>query len=440
MLNNIKRTVALLFAKAVKAVLKLLGRGATTAPGRAALYIKPDILRDLSRGVKVIIITGTNGKTTTAAMIEQGLKAAGKSCFINRSGANLITGITASFVNNANMLGKTKAQYAIVECDENALKRVSLYLNAEILVVTNIFRDQLDRYGEVMSTLAAIETGVRNMGRPFLVLNADDPMVFSLHSLGAGYTTFSLEMQLNMGGMADECFCRFCGCEYFYSYKTYAHLGAFYCKRCGYGHEKGEYSVTRIIEITGEYSLVEARLGAENTVLKIGTGGIYNIYNAIAAAAVLSKLGAEKKDIQNALAGFSGAFGRMESFGKIKMLLVKNPVGLTQSINYIYSMKADNLIFVLNDKSADGRDVSWIWDADIKIGSSVKKIYTFGTRSGDMALRLKYGGYSAKIIKSKKEFYAVCESGPTIIAATYTAMMEIRPYFAKKYRKREFWQ
>ncbi|MDE6124383.1 MAG: DUF1727 domain-containing protein, partial [Eubacterium sp.] len=134
------------------------------------------------------------------------------------------------------------------------------------------------------------------------------------------------------------------------------------------------------------------------------------------------------------------AFGRMENFGTTKMLLVKNPAGFTQTLNYIHPLKIKNLIFVLNDRAADGCDVSWIWDADINISENVENIYAFGIRSGDIALRLKYEGYSPKIIGSYEEFYALTDEENTVIIPTYTAMMALRPYLAQKYKKDEFWK
>lgn len=432
--------IALIISKIVLKMLRILGKGATTLPGRIALFIKKDILKKLSRGVKVIIITGTNGKTTTARMVENGLKISKKSYFMNRSGANLITGITTAFIENSTIFGKCKKEYALIECDENALKKVSLYIDAEILLVTNIFRDQLDRYGEVSSTLSAIKTGAENMKSCTLVLNADDPLSFSLSKFGNKFITYGINIPLNMGGKCDSENCIFCKSPYEYKYKTYSQLGCFYCCSCGYKREKPQCSVDEILEQGAENSIVLASLFGKGCLLNINLGGVYNVYNSIGAAAVLSFLDIGINDIENALATFGGAFGRMESFGKTRMLLVKNPAGFTQTMNYIAPLEINNLIFVLNDKDADGTDVSWIWDAEIKISESVKNIYTFGIRSGDMALRLKYEGYSPKIITSYDEFYSITDEENTVIIPTYTAMMILRPYLAKKFKKEEFWK
>lgn len=432
--------ITIIIAKLVEKILRLLGRGATTFPGKIALALNKNILKQISENVKIIIITGTNGKTTTARIVEEGLKTAGKSYFLNRSGANLITGITTSFLMNCKINGKCKCEYAVIECDENALKKVSLYLDADILAVTNIFRDQLDRYGEVSHTLEAIKTGAQNMRNAVLVLNADDPLSFSLSSLNKKYYTFGINISLSLGGRSDSDYCIFCKSPYKYKSRIYSQLGNFYCTGCGYKREMPNLSVEEIIELKSDFSKVFACFNGKNAILKINLGGVYNIYNALCASAVLSLAGLTEGEIEVAVSSFSGAFGRMEKFGDIRILLVKNPTGLTQAVDYIYQLDFDNVVFVLNDNDADGRDVSWIWDADIKINPNVKHIYTFGIRSGDMALRLKYAGFNPEIIKSHSQFHNICKSGKTAVVPTYTAMMKLRPYFAKLYNKERFWK
>lgn len=433
-------TIIIALARLCEKLLRLFGRGATSFPGKLALFLKKDILKSLSRGVRIIAVTGTNGKTTTCAMIESALKKAGISCFLNRSGANLITGVTAAFIANCNLFGRCRYDCAVLECDENALKKISLYIDAQILVVTNIFRDQLDRYGEVSSTLAAIKEGAGNMKNALLVLNADDPLTFSLSRLGNPYVSFGISKRLSLGGRGESEFCPFCGTAYEYAFRTYSQLGGFYCPSCGYARETPDYSAEEVFLQDPDTSSFFAVFRGKAALVSVNLGGIYNVYNALAAAAALREFGVELSDVENALSEFGGAFGRMERFENVRMLLVKNPAGFTQTVNYIKPLAVHNLIFVLNDNDADGKDVSWIWDAQIDIGDHVENVYAFGIRSGDMALRLKYAGIQAKIIKNYDEFKKITSQPDTVIIPTYTAMMALRPYFAHRSGKKEFWQ
>lgn len=433
-------TIIIALVRLSEKLLRLFGRGATSFPGKLALFLKKDILKSLSRGVRIIAVTGTNGKTTTCAMIESALKKAGVSCFLNRSGANLITGVTAAFIANCNLFGRCRYDCAVLECDENALKKISLYIDAQILVVTNIFRDQLDRYGEVSSTLAAIKEGAGNMKNVLLVLNADDPLTFSLSRLGNPYVSFGISKRLSLGGRGESEFCPFCGTAYEYAFRTYSQLGGFYCPSCGYARETPDYSAEEVFLQDPDTSSFFAVFRGKAALVSVNLGGIYNVYNALAAAAALREFGVELSDVENALSEFGGAFGRMERFENVRMLLVKNPAGFTQTVNYIKPLAVHNLIFVLNDNDADGKDVSWIWDAQIDIGDHVENVYAFGIRSGDMALRLKYAGIQAKIIKNYDEFKKITSQPDTVIIPTYTAMMALRPYFAHRSGKKEFWQ
>lgn len=433
-------TIIIALVRLCEKLLRLFGRGATSFPGKLALFLKKDILKSLSRGVRIIAVTGTNGKTTTCAMIESALKKAGVSCFLNRSGANLITGVTAAFIANCNLFGRCRYDCAVLECDENALKKISLYIDAQILVVTNIFRDQLDRYGEVSSTLAAIKEGAGNMKNALLVLNADDPLTFSLSRLGNPYVSFGISKRLSLGGRGESEFCPFCGTAYEYAFRTYSQLGGFYCPSCGYARETPDYSAEEVFLQDPDTSSFFAVFRGKAALVSVNLGGIYNVYNALAAAAALREFGVGLSDVENALSEFGGAFGRMERFENVRMLLVKNPAGFTQTVNYIKPLAVHNLIFVLNDNDADGKDVSWIWDAQIDIGDHVENVYAFGIRSGDMALRLKYAGIQAKIIKNYDEFKKITSQPDTVIIPTYTAMMALRPYFAHRSGKKEFWQ
>lgn len=423
----------ILLTKLIAKIMHLFGLGATTFPGRVALFLKYNILNKLSKGVKVIIITGTNGKTTSARIVEEGLKRAGKSYFMNRSGANLITGITTTFIMNSNCFGHCKKEYAIIECDENAFVTVSRYLDAQIVLVTNVFRDQLDRYGEVSHTLHVIQQSVENLPDAVLVLNADCSMTRSLYRPGA--VLYGVDVSLSAGAeVMDGTRCLFCGEKLVYTRRTYAHLGTYHCPKCGYSRGNVQYRVTSIFEQSADAS--KFVLGG-STLVHVNLGGMYNIYNALGAYAVLITAGIGQRTVLDALAHFDGAFGRMERFGSALMILVKNPAGLTQTCRYINGLQgAKTVIFCLNDNDADGRDISWIWDADLELHA---KVYAAGRRSGDLALRLQYAGITAELTDDVLQT-ALHAKGDVYIVPTYTAMMEMRPQFAKAFGKEAFWQ
>ena len=431
--------IAIITAKIIAFFLHLFNKGATTLPGKIALKMKYNILTKLSRGVKIICVTGTNGKTTTCALIAHALKSGGFSYFINGSGANMLSGVTTSFIMNSTLTGRCKKEFAILECDENSLPLISRYIDAEIVAVTNIFRDQLDRYGEISHTLCAIKNGIENMPGATLILNADDPVSFSLSSLKNKCVTFGVNADLKRSAISDGRYCPVCKSELKYKSRTFAQLGGFYCTKCNYRRRTPDYEIN---DISNNCFMIDGRL--YSTSLK----GAYNLYNFCAAYAVLSQL---KAGDVNALCSFSGAFGRMESFKNgsktIVLLLVKNPVGLSECIRFVSSVKGEiDIAFALNDNEADGKDVSWIWDSDFTpLLSKNASVTTLGKRSADMALRLKYDSIIAdnildgeayreliKIIKSIEKDY--------IVFASYTAMMNMRHLFISEFGGHDFWK
>lgn len=449
-----------LICRFVHFVLQKMGRGATTMPGRVALKVKRNILSDLSKDVKVIIVTGTNGKTTSCRIIEEGLKKAGKTYFINKSGANLITGITSSFIMNSTVTGKKKYDYAIVECDENAFREVSRYIHCDVVLVTNVFRDQLDRYGEVTHTLNAIKESVKNLLNAVICLDADCSLTYSMsREIPNKIVTFGVDVPFDENAKAPEIsdakYCIFCKNEYDYTYHTYGHLGGFVCKKCGYSRPQPDFSVKSVEDLKQNYSIVTADFNGDVNFVKINIGGAYNVYNAIGCAAGLSSLGINNKTIISALETFNGAFGRMEQFSsgdnKINVILVKNPAGFSQTMNFIKSVEEDfTLILSLNDNAADGRDISWIWDVDfcsIFEKTNLKNLYVTGKRCYDMAVRVKYegtGGRDIKIIENedynKLVDIAVSQGNDVYIVPTYTSMMAMRPVIAKRLGGKEFWE
>lgn len=421
--------ISVLVAKLVLALLRMLNRGATTLPGRIALKINPNILSFLSKGVKVICVTGTNGKTTTCALISSVLKSNDISYFTNKSGANMLTGVVTAFIENSSLFGRCKSEYAILECDENSLPIIADYLNANIVAVTNIFRDQLDRYGEVDYTLNQISLAISKLNSPTLVLNADCPLTMTLQNDNT--ITYGISSKTEIKSMSDIRYCPYCDTELSYNSVVYAHLGDYYCPKCGYHRHSPNYDMKNLSD--------------DN--IRVALKGTYNLYNILSAYSVCRTMGIDKLD---SLSSFYGSFGRTEMFKHkditILLLLVKNPVGYANCIDLVkLKGKIFNIAFALNDNSADGTDVSWIWDVDFSpISSLISDSYTLGTRSYDMALRLKYNDIFAKPLsgESYNDLVSIIKSSNQdfVIFSTYTSMMSLRHYLVDEFGGEEFWQ
>ena len=441
----------MIIAKLTILILRLFGRGATTLPGRLALKLCPDLIARLSRGVRVICVTGTNGKTTTCALLEHCFKESGISYLINRGGANMITGVATAFIENSTVFGKCKKEFAILECDENSLPAISRFIKPEALAVTNLFRDQLDRYGEVSATLSKIRQGIENMPDTALILNADCPLTYSLSLLCKNESyTFGINASLgSRASLSDSRYCPVCKSELRYKTRIFAQLGDYCCPCCSYKRPAPDFCAESVSSSSlGSSFILNTKDGAR--LYSTSLGGLYNVYNFCAAAAVCSIM---KTGNVNALCSFSGAFGRMERFDcnqrSVLLLLVKNPAGLSGCIRYVCKIKGElDMAFVLNDNEADGRDISWVWDCDFTpLKAKCPTVYTAGTRSLDMALRLKYDGIKiyeknvidgedyarlTEIIKgSKRDF---------VVFSTYTAMMNMRHGFIEEFGGAEFWK
>lgn len=448
-------SLAVMLCKLGRFLLRVFGFGGTSLPGKLALKICPELLVYLSAGLMVIVVSGTNGKTTTSRMIEAGMKEAGVSVLANRSGANLLHGIAAEFAANSNLCGKVNYDAAVIECDEAALRLLLRYVKPEILVVTNVFRDQLDRYGEVTTTVQKIKEAIALSTETILCLNADDSLVVSM---GEGvpnpirYYGISVPIESSELALYDAMYCIHCRRPYSYHFHTYDHLGGFYCPNCGYHRPEPQVSITDIKELSAEFSRVKLDLDNAQTIEKICLPGVYNIANALAAVTVLDAFGLNREQCCKVFSQFSG-FGRMESFALgagVKMILVKNPAGYTQVIHYLEQQQERfSLLCCLNDKYADGRDVSWIWDVPFErlanVAENVVRFYVAGTRREDMRLRLKYAGIpeeKLEIISNYNSFIDEIEklSQPIVIVPTYTAMMELRPLIIGRSGGKDFWE
>jgi len=423
-----------------------------------AMALYHNVLGELSKGVSCVIVTGTNGKTTSARMIEQVLIDAGVSYFTNKSGANLITGITAEFATNATVTGRPRKDYALIECDEAAFKEVSQLVDAKAVVVTNVFRDQLDRYGEVTHTLNNIKIGISHSPKATLCLNADDSLIASIADEVKNPVIFyGVDTPIyknRVEEVSDAPYCIKCKHEYIYDYVTYGHLGGYRCPVCGYHRPTPDISVSRVISTDTDKSVVDLTEGGKTWQTTVNLPGGYNIYNACGTAAVGRALGFDMDLIVGALGHFAGGFGRMEKFTiegtDVRMILVKNPAGCNQVLNFVTNVTEPSVFVVcLNDRDADGTDVSWIWDVDFEqiaeMGDRLDGLYLSGVRAEDMALRFKYAGVpeeKMKVIKDYETLMHTCtaQDKPVYIMPTYTAMLDLRVKVSKMYGFSNFWE
>jgi len=449
---------ALLFCRLSRFAIRLLGRGGTDFPGRVALRLCPNLLGVLAKNVTTVIVTGTNGKTTTSRMIEQSWLDSGISYFANKSGANLLSGVTAEFAMHSSLTGKCRYTHALIESDEAAWKAISKYVDAKAVVVTNVFRDQLDRYGEVTHTLENIRIGLANSKNAVVVLNADDSLCTSLSlELPNRVIFYGVNVPIyrtRVAELSDAPYCIRCKNEYVYDYVTYGHLGKYRCPVCGYRRPEPSVAVEKILSSDEERSVVVIGLDGREFETTINLPGGYNIYNACSAMAAGKALGLDPETVAGSLSGFACGFGRMEKFRihdtDVRMILIKNPAGCNQVLNFL-TARTEPFVFAacLNDRAQDGTDVSWIWDVDFErltsMDRTLAEIYVSGIRAEDMALRFKYAGFPTERLHVVKDYRQLVEQAtshglPVFAMPTYTAMLDLRGTISKAYGFKEFWE
>lgn len=456
---TVRAYIAIILCKALRLVSRLLHRGGTAMPGRWALKVCPELLSILSKDVKTVVVTGTNGKTTSARIIEQAFEEAGLSYFSNRSGANLISGITTEFVMNSSLSGRPLKDYAVIECDEGAAKRTFGQLRPRVVVVTNLFRDQLDRFGEVTYTLESIRDGLRASPDTLLCLNADCSLC---SSLAGDLSNPAVFFGINKGAVAsrqkpelsDASHCIRCKREYDYEYVNYGHLGGFFCPACGYKRHEPEYAVCDVVEQLADSSTVLISIRGKKRLVSINLPALYNVYNAVGAMAAAVEMGISADDASKALSSFKCGFGRMEQFElggcRAKMMLVKNPAGCNQVLEFLQNIKDTfSLVISLNDRTGDGKDISWIWDTEFELlcslGGRLSHISLAGDRAAEMALRLKYAGIDMRFVEVFEDndelVQWMCTQDRDIyIMPTYSAMLDIREAIVRRMGGSNFWE
>jgi lipid II isoglutaminyl synthase (glutamine-hydrolysing) len=464
---NLRLTFTLIVSKFIIKLCRLTKRGGTSLPGEIARKLYPDIVKVITSNFKIIMVTGTNGKTTTTRIIGQLLTENKINFITNKSGANLVDGITTTFIEAVCLTGKCNISTALIEIDEAAFDKMTNHVSPDILIVTNFFRDQLDRYGELYTTLKRVQSGIQKSTKTQLILNSDDSLCASLGRdsenqilyFGIGSDAFKCtEDILN----SDATFCIYCKTKYNYSNHVYGHLGGYECPNCGYRRPDSDVTCTKVNELTSAYSEIEFMCSAETCdasphVAKINLPGLYNVYNALAAIACGSLLNLPVENSINAVESFECGFGRMETInteGKIiKLILVKNPTGFNQVLSYLLTEEKNmQLAFLINDNIADGTDISWLWDVDFEklkeINEKTDCVYASGVRAEDMAVRLKYAGIYANKINIEKNYAKLIEAAISdkssvsslYILPTYTAMLDVRKVLKHKFGLKEFWK
>lgn len=428
--ENIKFYIALIVAKSAYIFLKItkLSSG-TSIIGQIALKICPNFLVYANKYItgKKINITGTNGKTTTSGLIAHLIKSSGNLVINNAMGANMLSGVVNALSLQINPF--KKADYSVIELDEANVEPVYKNFDADYLIVTNLFRDQLDRYGELATTKKFIQNGIDLKENITLLLNADDPLVASINAKNRIY--YGIEEVVYADGLfpqttaAEEVFSCPCGNSLKYTKKFYAQQGHYYCD-CGYKRPEVKYSAK--VTLYKKYSIISLN-GKEYEIPLIG---LFNAYNAIAAISLLLELGI--KDIEANLKTFHVAFGRSEvkwlNNHRTLIQLIKNPIGANEVLKSVDL--ESNILIVINDNYADGRDVSWLWDAEFEYLKNIKKeIVVSGKRANDMALRLKYAGIDTNKIKiinkinDAVDYVGKTADNDITILPTYTALLKI---------------
>jgi UDP-N-acetylmuramyl tripeptide synthase len=447
-------------SRAIGAASRASGRGGgTTLPGRVLLRLAPDAIARLGAGLDrgTTIVSATNGKTTTAGMIASLLEADGRIPVHNRAGSNMTWGVATALL-------AQRGNEGLFEVDEAWLPRVVAQLDPTLIVLGNLFRDQLDRYGEMEALADEWAKAVAACGgRTAFALNADDPLIADLGRDAEerprdGVVYFGIDDEAQALPELQHAFdakhCRRCGHPYAYARAFVGHLGHYSCPNCGAERPLPDVAATKI-ELNGmKGSVSTIRTPAGEIRLELPLPGLYNVYNALAAIAAGLRLGVDPGRIGSALSEMRAAFGRVETVeveGRaVSLLLIKNPAGANEVLRTLLleaGGEGIDLWIGLNDRIADGRDVSWVWDADFELlAGAVRRVVCAGTRAPEMALRLKYAGWPTDSIEVVPEIEASLDSavagaqGRVFALPTYTALLELHRLLADRGLTKEFWR
>lgn len=458
---KIRRLIAIWTAKIISTICRISGRQGVTLAGKIALKIDPTILGALASQVreKIFVVCGTNGKTTTNNLLCAAIESEGKKLVCNHTGSNMLQGIVAAFVLAAKNNGTLDADYACLEVDEASTLRIFPHFKPDYMILTNLFRDQLDRYGEIDITMEMLGKAMKMAPEMTVIVNGDDSLsAYLAQKSGNPYKTYGITEQVfsyqSDHEIRDGSFCKKCGAKLEYEFYHYGQLGRYHCPNCDFTRPKIDFEAAHIdlsqgLEfdvVSGELSREEvmgvcgeklqesesdkacgevARQEAKGVCSEIpqaaGSGkecrhiyvnykGFYNIYNVLAAYSAVRTAGLEALHFDEVLQRFHPQNGRMEAFEingtKILLNLAKNPAGFNQNIQAVMEDKEEkDIIIAINDNAADGTDISWLWDVDFDrfADPEIRTITTSGIRCLDMQLRLKYVDVEAEAISDVKQ-------------------------------------
>ncbi|MBO6087912.1 DUF1727 domain-containing protein [bacterium] len=462
--------IALIFAKLAHFGIKILGKSSGTSfSGMIALKICPKFLKHCSKYIKkdIVTVTGTNGKSTTSGIIAHILETAHQKVIHNLEGANMLTGIANVFALTIHPFAKY--DYGVLESDEAYLTKLYDYVNADWLVVTNLFRDQLDRYGELNSTAGFIKDAISKNPNLKLILNADDPIVATFAAakqpgsqaakLDNGETSQAQQSDTDLlpyrpitlspsiyygfenveydtsyqhkSNAPSEVFNCSCGQPLEYSKQFFAQEGHYFCPNCGYKRPDCDYPAS--VKVFNDYSIITLDIKGVKFEFRVNLTGLYNAYNALAGIAFGFENGLNQEEIQKALDSYKSIFGRTETRiingNPVLIQLIKNPTGASEVLKTVDLNS--NIVIAINDNYADGRDISWLWDSDFEqLKNAQKLVITSGTRANDMATRLKYAGISQEKIlvepNIKRAIDIASKNGKTTILPSYTVLLGIK--------------
>ena len=428
-------------------VVQMIGRKGTSLTGKLAMIIKPDILKVLAdKTDNIALITGTNGKTTTTNLVNAIFASENYDIVSNLNGSNMINGIVSSFIQN----NRSHYDWGIFEVDEGSMMDVTKYLPSDYIIITNFFRDQLDRYGEVEKTIKIVKESIDRYN-PTLILDADSPISLYFQDTNYSKVYYSIKknsFSKNTPNVKEILFCPICGNKLDYKYINYGNHGQFSCSKCGAKNHKAKYVIDKI-NFKNDHYEINVRDKKHSTKINLNLLGIYNISNTLAAITLARENDFSYDVIKHQIENFEYKNGRMEKINvggcNIVLVLSKNPVGLTEVFSTIKLDKdKKSLMIILNDYGPDSKDISWIWDTyfeEVTNILNIDKFHCVGTRAEEIALRLKYIDFPVSKLKihhskNQKDIIEpveelVAKNNKAYIIGTFTAIPEARKILMK---------